>query len=232
MSLECEHFVLSDNGHCATILDRISLDFEKHGRPLHVISVEHDFLHFRSGRKTALLLLGDNNHVSERLLCSGLKVHHFVGICDGCCEGGNYECVNERPFLRRLMRIAVDGMRYSIDHSIPLQGLNQPYGWGGSNRRRFRDSMALRDFPPPSRDCGSEWPEVLQDQVPDATFELQGVLVRTDDAAGHLAVLPKAIMAATQLDALKPFRDIARRGILAEYRVLVDHDHSERGYRC
>jgi len=226
MQLDCDLFVFSDKDRRFSSWAKVRDDFAHHHRPLELVARGPGFVQFRSGRKTGLLLWEDNNQVLDRLHQAGLQVHHFVGICDGCCEGGNYECVHERPFVRQLMRVAADGMRYSTDHSMPLQGFALHSGWGMWHSRKFLDQLALRDFPPPP-DWGRCWPELDPHEVPEASFELQGVLIRPDDNPRRLTVLPKGSMEATQLDALQPFRSMAGRGILAEYRVRLQRDQAE-----
>ncbi|MEN9905163.1 MAG: hypothetical protein RLZZ555_1728, partial [Pseudomonadota bacterium] len=223
-------FVFSDKDRRYSSWARIRTDFARNRRPLEMIASGPDFVQFRSGRKTGLLLWEDNNLVLERLRRAELQVHHFVGICDGCCEGGNYECVHERPFVRRLMRVAADGMRYTTDHSRPLQGFDPYSGRGMFHARKFHEHLSLDQFPDPEH-----WtrpgpvPEVEHLLVPHAVFELQGVLVGPDEhgARHRLAVLPKGRMEATELEKLKPFRTLANRGILAEYRVSLQRDQVE-----
>lgn len=45
-----------------------------------------------------------------------LKINCFVGIRDGCCEGGNYECVNSTNFFGRLSALIADSAFYITDH--------------------------------------------------------------------------------------------------------------------
>lgn len=226
MQLDCDLFVFSDKERRDSSWAKIRDNFARQHRPLELVAHGPDYLQFRSGRKTGMLLWEDNNLALDRLHQAGLQVHHFVGICDGCCEGGNYECVHARPFVRRLMRVAADGMRYTTDHSMPLQGFPPDSGWGMWHSRKFLDQLALRDFPEPPK-WGRRWPEPWPNEVPEASFELQGVLIRPDSNSRRLAVLPKGSMVATQLDALQPFRSMAGRGILAEYRVRLQRDQAE-----
>lgn len=224
MQLDADLFVFSDKDRRYSSWAKIREDFARYRLPLELISRGPDFVQFRSGTKTGVLLWEDHNLVLDRLLDAGLRVHHFVGICDGCCEGGNYECVHERPFVQRLMRVAADGMRYTTDHSRPLQGFGPHDGWGIFHTKKFLEYLTLRDFPePPDRYREARWPIPHRDDLPDAIFELEGVLIRPD-VNGHprrLEVLPKGSMQATQLETLSPFRLLAGRGILAEYRVRL-----------
>lgn len=232
MQLDCDLFVFSDKERRYSSWQKIRADFARHHRPLELVAHGPDFVQFRSGRKTGLLLWEDNNQVLDRLQQARLQVHHFVGICDGCCEGGNYECVHERPFVRRLMRVAADGMRYSTDHSMPLQGFPSHSGWGMWHSRKFLDHLALRDFPDPPN-WGRRWPEPDPHELPEAVFELQGVLVRPDihGASHRLEMLPLGRMEPTELEVLRPFRSLAGRGILAEYRVRFEQNRPELDWK-
>lgn len=231
MQLDCDLFVFSDKDRRYSSWSQIQADFAHHRRPLELIARGSDFVRFRSGCKTGVLLWEDNNLVLDRLQLARLQVHHFVGICDGCSEGGNYECVHERPFVQRLMRVAADGMCYSTDHSRPLQGFGSHDGRGIFHNRKFLERVALRDFPePPGRHVEPRWPEPHPTELPEATFMLQGVLICTDAQGRHprFEVLPKGSELPTQLGALKPFRAFSRRGILAEYRVsIIERNQAE-----
>jgi hypothetical protein len=73
---------------------------------------------FRIRGKLGFLFFQDNNEVLERIRNSGNKISFFIGVCDGCREGGNYECVNDLKFLDKVMSlIHPDGMTYVTDHS-------------------------------------------------------------------------------------------------------------------
>jgi hypothetical protein len=230
MQLDYDLFVFSDQDRRHNKWSKIQADFARHHQPLELMLNGPDFVQFRSGGKIGVLLWEDNNVVLERLRRAEQRVHHFVGICDGCCEGGNYECVHERPFVRRLMQVAADGMRYSTDHSRPLQESPLHIGQGMHHTRKFIDRVRLGEFPDPEdwvRSKVAHEPEPWE--VPDALFELQGMLIRPDaqGAPHRLAVLPKGRMELTQLDALRPFRTLAGRSRLAEYRVSVRNVQAE-----
>lgn len=222
MQLDADLFVFSDKQPRYSSWSSIKADFKRHGRPLELIARGPGFVQFRSQGKTAMLIWEDNNLVVEWLRQADLRVHHFIGICDGCCEGGNYECVHDRPFMRRLMRVAADDMRYSTDHSRPLQGFATHSGWGMFHTRKFFDRLHLDQFPTPEDwILKSTLPELDPSEAPQALFELQGVLVRPNGHCDidHYEILPKGDMGPTQLDALRPFRTLRGRGRLAEYRV-------------
>lgn len=231
MQLDADLFVFSDKEYRYSSWPSIKNDFKRHGHQLELIELEPGFVQFRSQGKIAMLFWEDNNIVVERLRQTGLQVHHFVGICDGCCEGGNYECVHERPFMRRLMRVAAWEMRYSTDHSRPLQDFDIHTGRGMFHTRKFLDRVRLDQYPtskgwwPPSM-----YPEPDASDVPEALFELQGVLVRPNGYRDidHYEILPKGDMGPTQLDALRPFRTLRGRGRLAEFRVRLRLRGAER----
>jgi hypothetical protein len=222
MQLDSDLFVFADADRTRVTWASIRADFEKHRKPVELVAQSATYVQFTSNGKLGVLFHEDNNLTLDRLHAAGAKVHHFVGICDGCSEGGNYECVHDEPFVRSLMRVAVDGMRYTTDHSGPLQEPEDHRHWYGNRPRRFLQSMQLRAFPPSRRQRHREPAPELDFQRPtDARFELQGVLVRRPGSASdmRLSVLSKGFYQPAQLDALIPFRTIRRRPILAEYWV-------------
>lgn len=229
MQLNCDVFIFSDQDDRYSSWSKICDDFAFHDQALELIRRGSNFVQFRSGQKIGLLLWEDNNLVLDHLHEAKLQVHHFVGICDGCGEGGNYECVHERPFVTRLMRVAANGMHYATDHSRPLQKRSIYNGWGMHQSRKFLEHVMLDDFPePPHWARNRGWYEPLPYEVPETRFELQGVLIRPDDhdTSDGLAVLPKGSMNVQQLEVLRPFRSLASHGILAEYKVSV-HRHRD-----
>lgn len=69
-----------------------------------------------SDSKWVVLFFQDNNEVLARIKSSGLKLSCFIGKNDGCRKGGNYECVNEGAFFRKVLRVADEKMVYITDH--------------------------------------------------------------------------------------------------------------------
>ena len=63
-----------------------------------------------------ILMSFDNNKAVRVLKTHGVKIQCFVGICDGCCEGGNYECINTNSFFGRLSPILDEKIYYITDH--------------------------------------------------------------------------------------------------------------------
>lgn len=80
---------------------------------------------YRIGYKWIFLFFQDNNEVFERIRNAGLKISCFVGVNDGCCEGGNYECVNDQKWLKKVFALfPEEGGIYITDHSPILNVLN------------------------------------------------------------------------------------------------------------
>lgn len=76
---------------------------------------------FKYGVKIGFVLFEDNNIAIRKIKNSGRTISAFVGKCDGCLEGGNYECVNESPFLDKVMNLMdEEGMMYVTTHSSLL----------------------------------------------------------------------------------------------------------------
>lgn len=230
MRLDCDLFVMADKWGEAVSWRQVQADFKKQGLPIELVQQGEGYLCFRSQGKTAWIFIEDNNVTLARLQRARLSIHHFVGICDGCCEGGNHECVHERPFLSRVLPLADLGMAYTTDHSRPLER-RRPYNWcsGVPNHPKFSDLVVWRNFPEPptwERAGGHDQHEQVRSST---RFELQGVLVAphlgSHDRfkASDLVVLPKGNFP-TQLDSLIPFRTKYGRGVLAEYRVFWERD--------
>lgn len=225
MELNCDLFIFSDNGKKYINWEMVEQDFEFNKKPITVIRCCDEFVVFESADKTGIFIWEDNNRVIEWINRCGLRVHHFVGVCDGCCEGGNYECVHDRPFVNKLLKVASNEMVYTTDHSDPLQKKpDLPPGWiqgkGMFHTRKFMSSVMFEDFPEPQTGRTNAFIPEIGDEI-NARFELQGVLVRPNESPRSLIVLLKGDKE-TQLDVLKPYRSIARRSILAEYSVSLE----------
>lgn len=126
MQLDADIFVFSDY-YSETKIGRTSFweaiktGFARHSQPVHEVFSTVRTRVFQVGNKWGFLFFQDNNAALERIRLSGLKIHTFVGICDGCSEGGNYECVHKEPFLGKLLTASEDRLEYFTDHSDILQ---------------------------------------------------------------------------------------------------------------
>lgn len=58
----------------------------------------------------------DNNRALRVLMEVGVKIDCFVGIQDGCIDGGNYECVSSNSFFARLSPVLKDKVIYITNH--------------------------------------------------------------------------------------------------------------------
>lgn len=225
MRLDCDLFVLADKCREAVSWQRIQADFKKNGQPVELVHSSAGHLCFRSLAKTVWIFLEDNSAALERLHRAHLSIHHFVGIGDGCCEGGNHACVHERPFLSCVLPLASQGMVYTTDHSRPLE--RRPYNWEGIPRHpKFMNRVAWHSFPEPPTWEHADQCDWQHEQVnPSVRFDLQGVLVARQRRThapltkSDLQVLPKGDFS-TQLENLIPLRLQYGRGVLAEYRVF------------
>ena len=73
---------------------------------------------FRLGDKWGFLFFQDNNEALLRIMMTVNYISKFIGICDGCAEGGNYECVNDANFFKKILFLMnPKGMTYLTDHS-------------------------------------------------------------------------------------------------------------------
>jgi|GEM_PF-2116782 len=187
----------------------------------HVFSTTRTIV-FQCGEKWGFLFFQENNEVLERIRRTGWKIQHFVGICDGCSEGGNHECVHEDPFLGKLLGVSSDQMDYFTDHSAFLQ--RRP-GWGAiraqyvlhrkhADGRDFTLKSLLVLLPAPD---ATERSETIADKLAVLRFPGRRRLIlpgNSKDASGDL--LPLGLLA--------PFRKNYARGILAHYEVEASTD--------
>ena len=63
-----------------------------------------------------LLMPFDNEKAIRLMIDAGLKIHCFVGIQDGCVDGGNHECINSQTFFSRLSPLIKDECLYITNH--------------------------------------------------------------------------------------------------------------------
>jgi hypothetical protein len=121
MTLDCDVFVFADYGASIDAARRrfwykIKADGPM-GRSLILVASTVRTRVFRVGEKLGFLFFQDNNEVLARIRRTMRVVRCFVGINDGCREGGNYECVHSRPFLHSLLSASAEDLVYITDHS-------------------------------------------------------------------------------------------------------------------
>lgn len=83
-----------------------------------LVELNSKFLVFKEGNKRGYFFFFDNNQVIDLLHKFGVSLQTYVGVCDGCVEGGNVECTNNWPFVEKVV-LSSDpkGMDYFVDHS-------------------------------------------------------------------------------------------------------------------
>lgn len=223
MELDCDFFIFTDNYPLGDRWELIESDFYRHKKIPTLIAQGEKYLFFEYGGKYAISYTENNNTTLKRLKQFDIRINHFVGICDGCCEGGNHECVHERPFLSRLLMVADQEMRYTTDHSRPLER-PQYSRWSTTPlRKKFLSHVRWSEFPEPPFQSGAG-PDLYEQVVDNPQFFLRGVLVAPDhDHHQKLRARDLKVVLyhadATELEKLAPFRTIGHRGILAEYFV-------------
>ena len=83
----------------------------------HILHQDQLGFHFSFRNKDAILLCVDNNIGLSLIMDSGSKISYFIGVNDGCQEGGNYECVNSESWLNNILDVMhPDGLTYITDH--------------------------------------------------------------------------------------------------------------------
>jgi hypothetical protein len=122
MRLNADVFIFSDYGPRdgegrKRFWNEVAADFRKNAQPLALVRSTVRTRVFKSGDKWGFLFYQDNNDALARIKEAGWKIDMFVGIRDGCAEGGNYQCVHDDPFLTKLLAAASDSLVYFTNHS-------------------------------------------------------------------------------------------------------------------
>jgi hypothetical protein len=205
MALDCDVFVFAD--HRARnprarrrFWNEIEAEGQTMGKPLTLEASTVGTRVFRVGEKLGFLFFRDNNEVLARIRRTLRVVHCFVGINDGCREGGNYECVHSRPFLYSLLSASAADLVYITDHSEYL-----------GSHTRFRP----RRYVPVSDDEGYD-------------FSLNSVFVRhrdlareciTDNRRYYVNRINGSSRSTSYLPAFARYRSVWRGGVIAHYDV-------------
>jgi hypothetical protein len=128
MEMSPSVFLFSDFG---VEFDEFASGFEGEGSPFSWVHRGEDLGSFRLGEKRGFYFKMDNRAVFDILSASRLRLTHFVGLNDGCCEGGNDACVHDEPFLGRLLARTASPLCYITDHSLLLKRQPwSPYSYG------------------------------------------------------------------------------------------------------
>lgn len=82
-----------------------------------VLHKDTDCIIFFYMGKKAILFLWDNNLTLAYLRDQHARIGCFIGVTDGCNEGGNYECVNRHIWLERVYSLSSKkGFTHINDH--------------------------------------------------------------------------------------------------------------------
>ena len=200
--------------------ERIERDFEQHGVGLTVEHRSPSLFRFQATGKTVWVFFEDNNEVLGRIAEAGGRIQTLVGICDGCSEGGNYECVNDTRFLTKVIALATPDFRLYVDHSPLLEDKHSGWFHGEPPRhayfhqkRRLGGTIAgtftLANLlvAPRLQGLDNPWSQPVTD---------------TD-----LVLFPHP-EAPSGLTALAVFRTLGQRPLLAEYRFEADDNRCQR----
>jgi len=89
--------------------------------------------------KVVVFLFMDNNEALEIIWKSGIPIEGFCGQNDGCCEGGNYECVNDVPFTSKVLSLMGSHLEVVTDHAPGILGISRGEAWLAAivNRIKF-----------------------------------------------------------------------------------------------
>lgn len=198
--------------------------FRNHGIPILKVFSKAGAIVFRSGEKWGFFFFQENNDVLKRIDDAGGKIQQFVGVCDGCREGGNHECVHDDPFLGKLLSVASKQMDYFTDHSEFLQ---KPPGWRGTRptyhlyKKHFsgwdftlKSLLVLLSDPDVTLESETKAEKLAVLRFPDRRRML--LPIRGEDA--NEEHLPLGLLA--------PFRETYRRQMLAHYVVEAPSDSS------
>jgi len=132
MQLDADMFIFSDYAPRSPearkrFWHEVAADFRENAQPLALVASTVGTRVFQSGAKWGFLFFQDNNDALTRIVESDWSVDVFVGIRDGCAEGGNYECVHGAPFLTKMLAAAAGPLTYYADHSYLLTDPDESY---------------------------------------------------------------------------------------------------------
>ena len=224
LQLKSDVFVFSDY-YPRTLAGRrrfwagIVEDFASRGLELSLLYATKTARVARAAEKWIFLFFEDNNRALARIGEAGWKIAQFFSDNDGCLEGGNYECVNEDPFMRKWLGLMENGADYFTTHAPSLQ---RPVLWHSprthpsfkahflhrSGRHFFLTRLLIRRRPtdPLFKPEAPSALEIFEPLVPDDTPRPENWR-KIGDAAG------------AELAALRPFRTLRDRGMIAHYHL-------------
>ena len=178
---------------------------------------------FRSGGKWGFLFFQDNNEVLTRIANAGYLISGFMGIRDGCTEGGNYECVNEFPFFGKVLSLANSPFSYYTNHSALLTDFVESSVRRHTfflKRQELEDTSGAWEFNldsvlviPPWRERHSGCYQALQPEDFAVFFPAR------DGFPGYFSESKGRLKEQVALWEFLPFRTENGEGVIARYRV-------------
>ncbi len=197
----------------------IAADFAGRGIPLSLLYATRTARVAKAGDKWILLFFEDNNRVLERIAEAGWKIAQFFSVNDGCMEGGNYECVNEDPFMGKRLALMEDGGDYFTTHSSLLEktvpwhsprthASFKTHFLHGSGTHFFLTRLLIKRHPRNP---------LLNPQVPSAPEIFEPPVLDNVPRPGDWREIGEA--AAAEITALRPFRLERDHGMLAHYHL-------------
>ncbi len=194
-------------------------DFASRGVQLSLVYATKTVRVARSRDKWLFLFFEDNNRVLERIAGAGGKIAQLFSVNDGCMEGGNYECVNEDPFMGKWLALMEDGGDYFTTHSSLLE---KPVPWHsprthasfkthflhGSGTHFFLTRLLIKRRPgdPLLNPEDPSAPEIFEPPV-------------LDEIPRPETWLQIGSAAAAEIAALRPFRTPGDHGMIAHYHL-------------
>lgn len=135
LNLDAQAFFFSDQIHfdLKNILMRKIPDIKV------FVDTDHFFVFETQGKRGYYIFL-ENNVALEVIRKLTTKLDYFVGVRDGCEEGGNFECTNVPPFLEKIINFcSPEGMSIILDHSDFLD--RNPEFIFGENYIKFENNL-------------------------------------------------------------------------------------------
>src|SRR5208283_2270529 len=82
----------------------------------------------REGKMVVFLFM-ENNDALEVIWKSGIPIEGFCGYLEGCVEGGCTYCVNEMPFMSKVLALTDKHLEVITDHAPGLLGISRGEAW-------------------------------------------------------------------------------------------------------
>lgn len=126
LNIDADTFFFCDYRKRRSLIDRILRRGPIRERKARIIEENDNFFIFETDGKRGYYFHLRNREVLEIIHQTAGLLDFFVGVRDGCAEGGNNECTNGASFLEILSRLTPPaGMTLYVDHSRLLDRFPQ-----------------------------------------------------------------------------------------------------------